>query len=117
MPTITPVTRPVGMVRDWQTPAERAIARIVGPLPTGESLVKQGGAWKAVRSPSQDFLDSCEIVFTGGHVYDISDELWAEIQADAPEGHVPTLIDDDDLLVSEGGDQLVSQADDDLETE
>lgn len=81
MPTITTATVDVGVAEYGKNAAERAVLRIVSPMKVGVTLIKSDGVWSCVRTPSQSVLDAAEHYFLGGHVYDISDDLWAEIQA------------------------------------
>jgi hypothetical protein len=77
----TPPRVNVSMVRDGMSSAKRAIARITGPLPTGQTVYKVGATWYMAQSPSQDTLDTATYVFIGGHVYDIADDIHTEIVA------------------------------------
>lgn len=60
--------------------AERAIARIAAPTNVGQTLWRTDGVWHLQRSPSMSQLNAAEYVFLGGHEYEVSDELYAEIQ-------------------------------------
>lgn len=92
MPAISPPTVDTGLSQYGGTAAERAILRIASPMKEGKTLIKRNGVWYCKRSPSQRELSDATHVFTGGHIYRISDDLWAEIQADVPAECQPTLV-------------------------
>jgi hypothetical protein len=51
-------------------------------LSTGRTLVKEGGVWGLVTSPSEDRLAASEGFFRGGYVNTVSNEVAAELVAD-----------------------------------
>lgn len=87
----TPPTVDVGLVREDQPKAQRAIARIVGPMPTGGSLLRIGGVWSFVRHPSQDQINSVDLdteaegspplFLQGGHTYSIRQAIYDELDS------------------------------------
>lgn len=62
----------------------------------GKTLVKHDGEWFCLRRPNQRFLDECEYVFLGGHIFEIDGELWAEIVTSVGPECMPTLLTDED---------------------
>lgn len=77
----TPCQREVGMVREGQTVAERAMARIAGPMRVGYTLYKKDGTWHQKASPSSTEVAGADPIFVGGHWYAISADVRAEIEA------------------------------------
>lgn len=85
----TPPTVDVGMVREGQPKPQRAIARIVGPMPTGGSLLRVNGTWSFVRHPSQDQIDQVDLdtetegnppfFYQGGHWYYVRQAIYDEL--------------------------------------
>lgn len=89
--TMTPATVDVGLERFARSRAERGVLHIVSPLPTGKTLIKRNGVWYCKRTPSQDELDEATYFFLGGHVYDISEELYVEISENVGPECMPTF--------------------------
>lgn len=87
----TPPTVDVGMVRQDQRKPQRAIARIVGPMPTGGSLLRVNGTWSFVRHPSHDLVETADLdaaeegnpplFFRGGHWHWVRQAIYDEIVA------------------------------------
>lgn len=87
----TPPTVDVGMVRQDQSAPQRAIARIVGPLPTGGSLLRTSGTWAFIRHPRQDQIDAVDLdteeegnpplFYQGGHWHWVRKAIYDEIVA------------------------------------
>jgi hypothetical protein len=47
----------------------------------GKTVVKVGGEWRTVVSPTEDFLATCDVVLRGGYKTYVSTELAAELTA------------------------------------
>lgn len=50
-------------------------------MPVGKTVVKVGGTWKSLVSPTEDFLATCDVVLRGGYKTYVSPELAAELTA------------------------------------
>lgn len=89
MVLFTPPTTTVGTVRPWQSAGQRAIARISGPMPVGQTLYKKNGTWRLELSPSATAVDGAEPVYVGGHWYEVATDAYAELVA---LGYAPTIV-------------------------
>lgn len=47
----------------------------------GKTVVKVGGTWRTVVSPSEDFLATCSVVLRGGYEHQIDQALADELTA------------------------------------
>lgn len=101
MPTITPATVDRGIAQYGKNAAERAVLRIASPMPTGKTLIKRNGEWYCKQVPSQRELDEADHYFLGGHFYDISEDLLAEIQANVGTECMPTVMNQSGLYPAE----------------
>lgn len=79
MPIINTSVVGVGIDHLGKTHDERSVLHMVGPMPTGKTLIKRNGEWYCKRIPGTRELEAAEHYFLGGHEYEISDELYLEI--------------------------------------
>jgi hypothetical protein len=47
----------------------------------GKTVLKNGGVWRTVMTPQEDYMATCEVVLRGGYVHHITDELATELTA------------------------------------
>lgn len=60
--------------------SDRFFSRV--PIRRGVSVLKENGAYRQVRTPSQQECEAADIVYLGGHIYQIDeDERTALIEA------------------------------------
>ena len=71
--------------------SQRAIARMAGATAVGQTLYRLEGTWHLEQVPSHDVLAEADMVLLGGHVYDISEDVYDEIVGD---GFAPIVLDD-----------------------
>lgn len=118
MPTITPATVPVGLSQHGKNAAERAVLRICSPMQVGKSLIKRGeGDWYCKQAPSQRELDGAVTYFLGGHIYDITDALYAEIVASVGPECLPIVLAADPGPEPDLGNSLLLESGQPLELE
>lgn len=81
--------------------------------PRGRSVVKIGGVYSTVDSPTQAQQDVATEVYIGGHIYEISDAVAASLIAAGYSiilgfpGELLTELDDD--IITESGDDLMTE--------
>lgn len=92
MPTILPPTMLVGLSEFGKDRAERVVLRVASPMVAGKTLIKRNGIWYCKRYPADTELDMATYYFLGGHMYDISDALYAEIIAAVGPDCLPTVV-------------------------
>lgn len=83
MATVTPCATPVRR-RSYEpgySQTQRAFGRHFGDDYIAPTLLRIGGEWRSVTTPSQDLVDSADLVLQGGHVYTISQAIVDDITA------------------------------------
>lgn len=82
------------------SPGQQAIHRIVYPVPEGRTFYRLDEVWYSTTYPSQDVLDSAEVVLMGGHVYYVDSIIRHELDN--------ANLSYDYALAEDGDDNLVS---------
>jgi hypothetical protein len=67
--------------------ASRYLFRHYRGLPRGRSVLKIGGVYRTVDSPSAQELEAASEAYIGGHIYQVSDTIYAALLA---AGYVPS---------------------------
>jgi hypothetical protein len=82
MPTFTPPT--LEDVPRWgpdTTEAEKAWLRHTRALPAGLTVLKKAGVYTQHRTPDPALVAAADVVYVGGHVYQVDDAEAAALQA------------------------------------
>lgn len=106
---VPPTVEDVPWTNAETPPLARRLFRHYGAIPRGRSVLRIGGTYYTVDNPDQLLLNTATEVYLGGHEYVVSDAVAAALVA-AGYGVI------DLLLGVEGGDALLTESGDTLET-
>lgn len=100
LPAILPETRGV----------QRRLWRHYGGNPRGVSVLKIGGVYQTITTPTTAQIDSATEYYAGGHVYVVSAAVSAAlIAAGYTTADIFLGLESGDSFVTEGGDSLISE--------
>jgi hypothetical protein len=83
MPVVTPCATPVRRQshRPGISSTSRAFGRHFGDIPEAPTYLRIDGVWVSVKTPSQDQIDSADLMIQGGHLTDVSAAVRLEVLA------------------------------------
>lgn len=82
MPLVTPcaTARRRRSAEAGYSPTQRAFGRHFGDVYEAPTYLRIDGTWRSVTTPSQDLVDTADLVIQGGHAYELDEDVVGAIE-------------------------------------